>query len=265
MLLPLDKRNIYFDLIGADADPVVCFGHSLASDSGMWTEQIPLLLASGYRVLRVDMIGHGGSDSLPGIYTMDQIADDTAEVIKALEIKNVHYIGLSIGGMYGQPLGVRHADKVKSLMLCDTRAAAPAGDKERRAPTIAKVRNANSLAPIAEDAMNRWFTKSFQQSNLQRCKQIYDIIIGTSADGYIGCATAIQNFNYVEQDPAIKAPTLVMRGSDDHGATPEESQRLLKLIPNSKYDEIAGARHICNVECPDAFNKMMMDWLKSNP
>src|SRR4051812_28529192 len=102
MLLPLKTRKIYFDLVGPENGPVVCFGHSLASDSGMWAEQVPALVGAGYRVLRVDMRGHGGSDPVPGIYTMEQIADDTAQVIAALQLPPVHYVGLSIGGMYGQ-------------------------------------------------------------------------------------------------------------------------------------------------------------------
>jgi len=61
MLLNLDGRKIYFDLAGPQNAPAVCFTHSLAADGGMWTEQLVPLLAAGYRVLRLDMRGHGGS------------------------------------------------------------------------------------------------------------------------------------------------------------------------------------------------------------
>lgn len=264
-LLNLGSRNLYFDLVGPDDGQVVCFGHSLACDSGMWAEQMPVLLAAGYRVLRVDMRGHGGSNTpLPGEYKMEDIADDTAAVIAALGVGKVHYIGLSIGGMYGQALGFRHVDKVRSLMLCDTRPAAPPREAERRAPVLAAVRKAKSLAPMANDAMERWFTPNFKQRRPKRWKEIHDTLLGTSADGYIGCAIAIQNFNFIAEDPGIKAPTLVARGSDDKGATPEQSQALVKLIANAKYGEIPGGRHVCNVELPEVFNRMMMEWLNAN-
>jgi 3-oxoadipate enol-lactonase len=265
MLLHLDGRNLYYDLVGPDSGQVVCFGHSLASDSGMWAEQIPPLVAAGYRVLRVDMRGHGGSSTvLPVPYTMDAIADDTAAVIAALGVGKVHFIGLSIGGMYGQPLAVRHPDKVRSLILCDTRAAAPAGEEARRAPVIAAVRAAKSLQPMVDDAMERWFTDAFKKSKPGRWKQIRDTLLGTSPEGYIGCAIAIQNFNYADKDHAIKSPTLVARGSDDKGATREQSEHLISLIANAKYAEIAGGRHVCNVEYPDQFNRMMLDWINAN-
>ena len=54
MLIDLAGRSIYYDLAGPEDGPVVCFTHSLASDGGMWAEQVPPLLAEGYRVLRLE-------------------------------------------------------------------------------------------------------------------------------------------------------------------------------------------------------------------
>src|SRR5271163_4976237 len=99
MLLPLQGRRIAYDLIGPEDAPTVCITHSLASDGGSWAEQVPALLAGGFRVLRLDMRGHGGSDPVTGDYTMNQLAGDVASVIEALGFARVHYIGLSIGGM----------------------------------------------------------------------------------------------------------------------------------------------------------------------
>jgi 3-oxoadipate enol-lactonase len=73
MLLWTNGRKVYFDIVGDERAPGVYFAHSLAADSGMWAEQVPALLAAGYRVLRVDMRGHGGSDPAPGNYTMEQL------------------------------------------------------------------------------------------------------------------------------------------------------------------------------------------------
>ena len=75
MLLPLVGRNIAYDLVGPENGAVVAFSHSLAADSGMWAEQVPALAAAGYRALRIDLRGHGGSGAPPGPYTIDQLAD----------------------------------------------------------------------------------------------------------------------------------------------------------------------------------------------
>src|SRR5262245_1572366 len=77
MHLPLEGRRLYYDVRGPGNGPVGCMTHSLMSDSGMWSEQMPTLLQAGYRVLRLDMRGHGGSDpGAGGDYTMQGIADD---------------------------------------------------------------------------------------------------------------------------------------------------------------------------------------------
>src|SRR5579864_804290 len=150
MLLSLGGRRLYYDIAGLSAAPTVCFTHSLASDSGMWAEQVPALLAGGFRVLRLDMRGHGGSDAVAGDYTMDQLAADVAGAIEALGVAPVHYIGLSIGGMIGQAFALNHRALLRSLMLCDTLPATPPGAKEAWQPRVAAVSKANSLAPIAE-------------------------------------------------------------------------------------------------------------------
>ena len=111
MLLPLNGRNIAYDIAGPEAAPVVCMTHSLASDGGMWTEQLPPLLQAGFRVLRIDMRGHGGSGPVAGDYTQSDLATDVAAVLDALAIPRVHFIGLSIGGMLGQAFALEHGSK----------------------------------------------------------------------------------------------------------------------------------------------------------
>src|ERR1700726_787325 len=108
MLLPLQGRNIAYDLVGPEDAPTVCITHSLASDGGSWAEQVPALLQTGFRVLRIDMRGHGGKNPVAGNYTMKDLAGDVAMVLDGLSIARVHYIGLSIGGMLGQAFALDH-------------------------------------------------------------------------------------------------------------------------------------------------------------
>lgn len=84
MLINLPGRHLYYTLDGTPGAPVVCFCHSLASDGGMWTEQVAPLLAQGYQTLRLDMRGHGSSDPVAGDYTMEQLGDDVAAALDAL-------------------------------------------------------------------------------------------------------------------------------------------------------------------------------------
>ncbi len=262
MLLPLKDRSIAYDLVGPENGPVVCMTHSLASDHGMWAEQVPPLLAAGFRVLRLDMRGHGGSDPLPGDYTMSDLAGDVAIVLDGLSIDRVHFIGLSIGGMLGQAFALEHGNRLASAMWCDTLPATPPGAEvwQQRVDTV---RAANSLRPLADPTIERWLTEAFKARNPIRYKQIRDTIIGITPTGYLGCVGAIRNFDFVARLPSVKLPVLVVCGSDDAGTPPEGNRRIANLVPGARYEEIADARHFPNVEHPETFNRIMMGWLNA--
>jgi 3-oxoadipate enol-lactonase len=264
MLINLAGRRLYYDLSGPATGQVVCFTHSLASDSGMWAEQVPPLLAAGYRVLRLDMRGHGGSDPVAGDYTMAQLAGDVAAALDFLAVPRVQYVGLSIGGMIGQAFAIEHGQRLISAMLCDTSPQTMAGAKEAWAPRIDAVKNANSVAPLADATMERWFTDAFKPRNPGRWKQIHASIVGTTAAGYLGCAGAILNFDFLPKLPSVKVSTLVVCGADDQGTPPAGNKRIADLIPGGRYEEIATTRHFPNVEQPDAFNRIMLGWLNAN-
>src|SRR5580693_8996725 len=217
MLLPLPGRRLYYDLAGPEAGPVVCITHSLTSDGGSWAEQVPPLLQAGFRVLRLDMRGHGGSDPVAGDYTMQALAGDVATVLDALAIPRVHYVGLSIGGMIGQAFAIEHGAKLISALWSDTLPASPKGAADQWAQRMNTVREASSLEPLADPTMERWFTDAFKPRSPQRWKQIRDTVAATTPAGYLGCSAAIMNFDFTAQLPALHVPTLVVCGAEDPG------------------------------------------------
>lgn len=261
MLLPLDGRVIAYDLLGPDTGPVICMTHSLASDGGMWQEQVPPLLSAGFRVLRIDMRGHGGSDPVAGDYSMSALAADVAAVLDSLKIARVHYIGLSIGGMLGQAFAIEHPDRILSAMWCDTMPATAPGAAEAWGPRMKLVREANSLAPLAEATVERWLTDAVKARNPNRWKQIRDTVVGTAPAGYLGCASAIMNYDFTGQLPKLKLPVLTVCGAEDVGTPPAANRLIAELVPGGRYEEIANARHFPNVEHPDTFNRIMLGWL----
>ena len=61
----------------------------------------------------------------------------------------------------------------------------------------------------------------------------------------------------------MKLPVLVVCGAEDAGTPPAENRRIASLVPGARYEEIANARHFPNVEHPETFNRIMLDWLQS--
>ena len=264
MLLPLQGRNIAYDLIGPEEAPTVCITHSLASDGGSWAEQVPALLLGGFRVLRLDMRGHGGSDPVAGDYTMAALADDVVAALAALAIPRVHYIGLSIGGMIGQAFALAHGERLISAMWCDTLPESPKGAQEVWDQRINTVKSARSLAPLADATVERWLTAAFREQHPGRWRQIRDTVVGTTAAGYLGCCAAILDYNFVPRLPEVRVPLLVVCGENDPGTPASENRRLASLVPAARYEEMAGCLHFPNVERPEAFNRIMMGWLEQH-
>lgn len=262
MFRMIGRRRLRYDLIGK-GPRTVFFVHALAADSGMWAEQVPVLLARGLRILRVDLRGHGGSDPAPGDYTLDGLASDMAAVIEALDIGPVDYVGLSVGGMIGEALALRHGARVASLMLCEAPPAALANARDIWAPRMAAARARNSLEPIADATMERWLTPAFRARDPGRWQQIRDTVACTTVEGYCGTVAALSRFDFTAELPDVRVPALALYGEDDKASSREESERLARLIPGGRFVAFPGARHLPNVEDPERFNAILCDWLDS--
>ncbi|HEY4266428.1 MAG TPA: alpha/beta fold hydrolase [Micropepsaceae bacterium] len=261
MLISLNTRRLHYDLIGPETGRVVCFAHALAADSGMWSEQIPAVLALGRRVLRIDMRGHGGSDPVPGDYTLAELASDIVAVLDAADIGGADYVGLSIGGMIGEALALHHSSRVSSLMLCETPPASLRNAQEIWGPRIAAVKKAVSLEPIADATMERWLTPDFKARHPVRWRQIRDTVAATSVPGYCGAVAALSSFDFGAELPRLRVPALVLYGEEDRATSHEENQRLASLIPGGRFVAVSGARHLPNIEDPARFNRILTDWL----
>ena len=260
MLLHVSGHRLRFDLLGTGSR-TICFAHALAADSGMWAEQVPALLACGFRVLTIDMRGHGGSHAVTGDYTLRELAADIAAIIAATELDRVDFVGLSIGGMIGEALAIHFKQHVASLFLCETPPASLKNAREIWAPRMAAARAAKSLEPIADATMARWLTEEFRTRNPRRWRQIRETVAGTSVAGYCGCVAALSNFDFTHDLPALTVPALVLCGEDDKASSLEENRRLAELIPGGRFVAFAGARHLPNIEAPERFNRILLDWL----
>lgn len=261
MLLSLPGQTISYDILGPETGEVVAFTHSLAADLGLWAEQVPALLAAGYRVLRYDLRGHGGSraEALP--YTMDGLADDLIALADALGIARFHFVGLSIGGAIGQSLGIRHPGRLRSLMLCDCQSESFPDAATHWGARIAKLTAAGTMEVIADETMGRWLTPAYKAAHPGRWQQVRDTVAGCTVHGYVGCAQALSDFHYTDQLGGVRVPALVACGSEDPRATPEESRRIAALFADGRYQEFTGARHVPNVEQAEDFNRVLIAWL----
>jgi 3-oxoadipate enol-lactonase len=263
MLSQIKSRRVHYDLIGNEGAPVVCMVHAMMADGSMWCQQVLPLLTAGFRVLRMDLPGHGGSDASSTPSRAKDLANDVVALLDELGFEKVHYCGLSVGGIIGQTMAIHHANRLISLFLADTAAASPPGARDMWAERLKLVRDAGSLAPLVDVTMGRVVTPAFKEKNSVLWWGLRNTILATQPLGLAQCAHAIEEFDFTEFLPNIRVPTRVVCGDGDPATPPAEGQRIASLIPGAQYAGISNARHYPNVEQPEQFNTVLIEWLKS--
>ncbi len=252
--------DVSYDIVGAQGAPVVMLSHSLATDARMWGGQIDAL-RDRYRVLTYDTRGHGGSSAPQGPYTLEMLAQDAVGVMDRLGIDNVHWMGISMGGMIGQALALQFPRKVRSLVLCDTMAEFPeaATDMWRERLETARTQGMRALIP---STIERWFSPSFILRRPKIVETIREQIRTTPVPGYVGCSQAIMGLDLLTQLRTVQVPTLIIVGEQDAGTPVSASEAIHEVMPNSELVVLENAQHLSNIEQNEAFNRAALSFLQ---
>ncbi len=261
MRIKVNNIQMNYELSGKKGAPVVVLSHSLSSSLLMWNPQMDVLNLY-FQVLLYDIRGHGDSDTPLGAYTLELLGNDAIGLLDALNINQVHFIGLSMGGMIGQCLALNYPHRLKSLVLCDTASVIPSDAQPIWQERIDKARK-KGMEALLEETMERWFTPAFLTKNSQMLALIQKQFLATPVSGYIGCAEAIRKLNYLDRLSEIKMPTLIMVGEDDPATPVSASVAMHERISNSKLVILPSARHLSNVEQTEAFNTALLTFLKN--
>jgi len=230
----------------------VMLSHSLATDLSMWDE-LADSLKDRYRVLRYDTRGHGASAATGGDYSLDQLVADAIGVLDHFGIGEVHFAGLSLGGMTGLGLLVDYPKRIRSAVIADARHTTTPEFTQAWFTRIKEVRQ-GGIEAIVQSTVTRWSSERLAERNPGAIRRMEEMIRRTSAVGYCGCAAALTRLNYGHRLGEIQAPTLLICGSEDHGAPPENTRQMHAMIKGSGFLEIPQAGHISNIEQPEMFN-----------
>jgi len=260
MKITANGITMHCEMVGPESAPVVTLSHSLATDLSMWDPQVAVL-KSGYRVLRYDTRGHGGTDAPEGPYTLKQLAEDVRALLQALRIPKTHFMGISMGGMIGQVLALKNPGMLQSLIFCDTSSRIP----EEALPIWEErigLAQKQGMDALVESTMERWFTASFRRKPLPELEKVRLMIRTTPVKGYVGCSRAIMRLNLTEHLREITLPSFIIVGEEDPGTPVAASQVIHEQIKGSELAILKSAAHLSNIEQQDAFNTAVMAFLK---
>ncbi len=254
MFLRAGPLTLHVRIDGPDAAPPLVLLHSLGTSATVWDAQADGL-AGPFRVIRPDLRGHGLSEVPPGPYTIQGMAGDVLAVMDALDIKQAHVAGLSIGGLIAQAVAHAAPERVASLICVDTALAIlPAQGWTDRAAAV----RAGGILPLVEGVMARWVTPDFLDQ--PGAHGLRAMLLRTDPEGYAAAAEAIAAADLTLATQALDTPALVLMGEHDAATPPALAQALADAL-HAPCITLPGAAHIPTVQVPDLVTDAMRRFL----
>lgn len=238
--------------------PLLVLSHALGLDLTMWDALAPLL-EEHYTVLRYDHRGHGRSPASDGPFSVEDLADDAAALIRARSDQPVVFVGVSMGGMTAQALAARAPELLSAIVVANSSAFYP-----DRAPWEARVQRVRSkgVDDIADGAVERWLTPGFRATpeGSAIARSLRHTLVSTRAEVYASACEAVAAIDFRESNQRITVPTLVIAGAQDLATPPAMSQEIADAIPHARLDTLDAA-HISAAEVPAEFAALVQSFL----
>ncbi|MFN3575870.1 MAG: alpha/beta fold hydrolase [Tabrizicola sp.] len=251
-LVWLDDLRLNADLSGpATAQPVVLI-HGLGLDARVWQALMPAL--GGHRVLRLDLRGHGRSDTPKPPFAMGALVRDVERLIDHFGLTGTVVLGAGEGGLIAQGLAAKRLDLVRGLVLTGsaTRFANPSIWQAR----LARLRDAG---PDLEADCAALLGPRWRQS--PALAEVRAMLETTRPDGWIGLATAVATADFYQTTASLRLPTLVLAGGDDRRTPPDLQRELADLVPGADFRLIRGGGHLAMLTHTAAFSEPLLDFL----
>ena len=258
-------RNNDIDLAYSDEGqgaPVI-FLHAFPLNRTMWAPQVAEL-SDRYRVVTIDLRGHGESDAPMWRYTVDQFAEDVNGLLEHLGIARATFVGLSMGGYILFALYRKYPARFQSLVLADTRATADTPEAKAARFSMAQIAYRRGASSIADLMLPKLLSPASCEYRADLRDHLRTIITGNQVSGIAGDLMAMEE--RPDSTPllsTISVPTLVIVGDEDLASPPDEVEGMAKQIPGSTFVRIPQAGHLSNMENPDAFNAALLSFLTS--
>lgn len=251
--------EIEYDVRGKG--PAVLFLHAFPLGLVMWDAQAKALEAR-YQVVRFDDRGFGGSPPGDGLLTMERIADDAAALLDHVGVSQAVVCGCSMGAYAAFAMVRRHADRLRGLVLADTRSGADTEEARKNRGLLAeKVRKQGALA-AADAFLPKLLGETTHKERPEVVARVREIILRNSpsgiADALAGLAARADSTPTLKE---VRVPTLILCGEEDVLTPPSEAEALHRGIAGSRLEIVPKAGHLANLENPEAFDRVLLDFL----
>jgi len=241
--------------------PTVVMLHGIGGGHLSFAPQVETLASSGYRAVAWDMPGYGRSAPIEP-YNFKGLAQSCITLIEALKCGDVVLVGHSMGGMVAQEVMARRPELVSKLVLCGTSPSfgKPDGDWQRDfiAQRTAPLDAGKSMAELAEVLVPQMVGPGSLPEGVRLATHCMSLV---PASTYRRALEALVTFDRRANLPRIAVPTLVVAGEHDRNAPPAVMKKMADAIPRSTYLEMGGVGHLQNLEAPDDFDGLLLNFL----
>ncbi len=231
--------------------------HALAMEGGFWNEMLPSLLPLA-SVITLDCRGHGASTKSPGPYSVEQFADDVADLLDHVGWAKASVAGASMGGCIAQAFAARHPTRILGLGLIDTTAgygavAQPAWE-ERGQKALA-----SGMGALIEFQLSRWVTPEFRATMPPSLQQAVTTFTANNPVNFIEICRMLgrADCNAVLADIAV--PTSVIVGEEDYATPVAAAEHLAASIKGARLHILPKMRHFTVLECPALVSEKLRD------
>lgn len=261
MVEAADGTRIHYRVTGrSDGEPLLML-QGLGADSRGWTFQ-RRALAGGYRLVLVDNRGVGRSDRPEGPYDLEEMAADAVAVLDDLGIEQAHVMGASMGGVLTQILGVRHPERVRSMVLACTACRHHPWRIEllEEWREVAATEGMGGVSQVAA----RWLVGARM---LRRVRGVLDLVapiaLNVPAESFVAQIDAILSLSddVRFELASVSVPTLVLVGSQDVLTPLGDSEEIAGLVPGAELAILRGGAHGFMVEQAGTFNRTVRGFL----
>lgn len=242
--------------------PIV-FLHAFPLNRTTWEPQVAGL-ADRYRVITIDLRGHGESDAPMWRYTLDQFAEDVKGLLDYLAISNATFVGLSMGGYILFALYRKYPTLIRALVLADTRATADVPEAKAARFSMAQVAYRRGASALADLMIPKLLGPASLTHRKDLQEQLRTVITDNQVSGMIGSLMAMEE--RPDSTPLLATltmPTLVIVGEHDAASPPDEVEAMSRHVPGATFVVIPGAGHLSNVDNPEAFNDAIRTFLET--
>ncbi|MBC8172026.1 MAG: alpha/beta fold hydrolase [Anaerolineae bacterium] len=250
--------QLYYELEGDANNEVILFLHGLGSSTRDWELQIPYF-SPHYRVLAIDMRGHGRSDKPAGPYAMVQFALDVIGVLDMLKIDLVHVVGLSMGGMIAFQMAVDYPQRLRSMTIINSGPAVIVRTFKERLGVWMRfgIVRLMGMRKMGETLAPRLFVDADQEV-------IRQTFINRWAENdpraYLDAMRAIVGWSVADRIGQITIPTLVVASDQDYTPVTAKEAYIANMSGVS-LKIIENAHHALPAERPEQLNKVVEDFI----